>query len=307
MVVIGVINQEFLHHNANRSYPFAERATKTPNIGAQEAAVPNNFLVAAKIVVNATPEQVNVANFYISRLTVYHGGVNFIINYRGNEGDIKVGTVTAIDLGTHDHLNITVPIIALNNWKGLSGHVTVGTFEQVRSMLGDYSFDLPATQLDVDVVSFSSAAVTSITVIENGAAHAPIYGDIQIVAGENIKIDESYDNETQSTELRISRVINDVIERRRCIQTINMVPPDVDGNIAIVSHSPCLQVENDVNASTVVLTETCCDPCCGCEELSVIKQGIQNLLQANNEVRLYQQKLEQQLVQLASTFSVTGI
>jgi len=305
-MLIGVVNQELLQHNGNRSYPLSEQATKLPIVGGADFTIPNNFLVAAKIVISATPDIVNVSNFYISRLTVYNGGVNIVISYydenaTGGASDLIVGTVAAADRG---ELNTTFPIIGLNRFYGLAGHVTIGTFEQVRIHLGDWQFNRFGSRFDADVINYSAAAVTSITLVENGVTHLPIYGDIKIEAGENIELHEEHDYEGH-TVIKIGRRADDPANTGRCIKTINLVSPTEDGNIDIVSHSPCLQVSEATYS--LILTETCCDPCCGCEELSSINQNISNIIQANNEIRMYQQRLEHQLNGLAATLGVTGV
>ena len=268
MVMLGVTNQEVLQHNANRSYPLSEQATKRPIQGAADFSIPDNFLVAAKLVINATPETVNIANFYIGRLIVYNKGVNIEFHYDG----VKIGVATAYDRG---RFNTTFPITGLHNSEfnyGLSGHVTIGSFEQIKCALGDYAFDLEGTRLDADVVQYSTAAVTSITVISNGTEYAPIRGDIKIVAGQNINIQEEH-HEDGHTILHIHRRVNPEVDIPQYIKTINAVRPDIGGNIAIVSSSDCLEVA-EANAQ-ITLSETCCTPCCGCEELSSIEQSIQ--------------------------------
>ena len=187
---------------------------------------------------------------------------------------------------------------------GLSGHVTVGSFEQIKCALGDYAFDVEGARLDADVVQYSTAAVTSITVISDGIEYAPIRGDIKIVAGQNISIQEEHHGDGH-TILHIHRRINPDLDTPQCIKTINAVRPDTDGNIALVSRSECLEVTEE-NAQ-IVISETCCDPCCGCEELSSIEQSIQNIIQANTEIRLNQQKLEEQLRHLQIAMSITGV
>ena len=299
-MLIGVTNQEFLQHNSNRSYPLSEQTTKLSGEG---FTIPNNFLVAAKIVVNATPEQVNISNFYIGRLIVYNGGIRIDICYQDNNKSIRVGVVTAADT---DRYNVTFPIIGVHTkdfLHGLAGHITIGTFDQIKYNLGDYPFDVVGGRFDVDVVQYSTAAVTSVTVEANGITYQPIRGDIKIVAGKNINIHP--ESEEGHTVLRISRQSSDTELRCRCIKTINEVTPDKDGNIELVSASPCLKITEET--AKLNITETCCEPCCECEELAMITNGIQSLVQAHTDIRLYQHKLEQQLQQLTTTLSITGV
>ena len=293
-MLIGVFNQEFLQHNANRSYPLSEQATKQPTIGT-DCTIPDNFLVAAKIVLNATPNVVAVDKFYIRRLTVYNGGVSILIGY----DNLIVGSVTAADTGQR---NTTFPIEGLNSFYGLTGHITIGTFEQLKTKLGDYTFDLSGSRFDTDVINYSPAAVTSITIVENGVAREPIYGAIKIVAGDNMSVKES--NEGGHTKLTITREESE-FEKRRCIKTIKGVAPDANGNLGFESISECLQISE--TAHGLRFDENCCEPCCGCEELESLNVTINNILQSNNEIRMCQQKIEQQLLNLTTTLNITGV
>jgi len=298
-MLIGHINSEFNQHNANRSYPLSERATKQPDFGAKDFTIPNNFLVAARIVVNAMPEQVDITKFYIGNITVYNGGVRILIHHESQQ--LAVGAVTAPD---NNQLDAAFPIRERKNgngFYGLTGHVTIGTFEQLRPHLGDYKFQPDATRFDPDVISYSAAAVTSITVIENGIAQPTIYGDIKIEAGENVKITTTHGPHTTLTIDRAPIILEPEI----CIKTINSVSPTPDGNINIVSNTHCLKLES--GEASITIDETCCDPCCGCEELETLKNSIETLTQANTNIRTYQQQLLSQLNNLATILNITGV
>jgi hypothetical protein len=303
MVMLGVTNQELLQHNSNRSYPLSERATKQPILGASDFSIPDNFLVAARIVVNATPDVVNISNFYIVRLTFYNSGALIEIHYETEEGGILVGKVIA---SYSDDYNTTYTIQGLRSSEfscGLSGHITIGTFDQVQVCLGDYAFDLNGGRLDPDVVQYSTAAVTSITIISNGQQSAPIYGDIKLAAGNNIIL-QAVQATNQPTEIYIARQLNE-IELPSYIKTINSVKPSEGGNIIIASATDCLKITEEAN--DIVISETCSTPCCGCEELAAIISNIEALMQAQTNMQVFQQALEQQLNHLTTNLAISGI
>jgi hypothetical protein len=303
MVMLGVTNQEFLQHNSNRSYPLSERATKQPIIGADDFVIPDNFLVAARLVVNATPDVINVSNFYIGRLILYNGGALIEINYESEAGGILVGKVIA---SYSDDYNTTYNIQGLISSEfsyGLSGHITIGTFDQVQVCLGDYTFDLAGGRFDPDVVQYSTAAVTSITIISNRQQSAPIYGDIQLIAGDNITL-QAVQATNQPTEIYIARQLNE-IELPNYIKTINSIKPSEDGNITIASATDCLKITEESN--DIVISETCSTPCCGCEELAAIVSNVEALMQAQTNMQIFQQALEQQLNHLITNLAISGV
>jgi hypothetical protein len=302
MVLLGITNQEFLQHNSNRSYPLSERATKRPISGTADFLIPDNFLVAAKIVVNTTPNVCDISNFYIGRIASYNGGVLIEIYHNTGKGNIKVGTATAIDTGEFNTTFIINGLHTAGFDYGLTGHITVGTFEQMKGCLGDFTFDLAGGRFDPDVVQYSTASVTSVTVVSNGHTYAPIRGDIKLVAGKNVSL-QAIQNKDQATEIHIHRQINEA-EIPKCVKSINSVTPTEDGQIWFESATQCLKITDDANR--IVVNETCSEPCCGCEEFETIVSSIENILQSITNMQVYQQQLEQQIQQLLRNLAITG-
>jgi hypothetical protein len=302
-MLIGLFNQEFLAHNALRSYPLSERATKTPGVGG-DFRIPDSLFVGAKLTLTASAGDIRIDEFYISRLTIYPTGINVVVSYAGQE----VGTC-AFTVEGQEVRNVTAPVIGLGNFYGLGGHVTLGSFEQARFWPGDYKFNLDGGRLDPDVIHYSAVSVTSVRIVNKKDSAVvnqyELTGRVNIV-GDNesgIKVDVKEANEFTTVTITKNCPTADF----GAIKTINFISPDKDGNIQLESLTPCLEVAADASDHKLTVTETCCSPCCGCEELEELEQTIAELRQSTVDIRMFQQKLESALDQLATSLNITGI
>jgi len=312
-MLVGTLNREFLAHNAVRSYPLAGDATKRPKMGG-DFALPDNLLVAMRLAISASPSEIDVNGFYISRLTVYPEGANLVISYGGS----PVGTASL----SADTSYTTFPVIGLNDFHGLAGHITLGSFDRSCCWVGDYQFDHSGTKLDPDVIQYAPNSITSITIVTPTRTRRITSGDVCIIGGDKISItitDDDHcpsgpggtggpgtggDDGERDTVVVISRQ-NDDTGGRGCIRLINGVGPDEDGNIDITPVTPCLKLEKEPGGITI--NEVCCDPCCGCEELKAITQSIAEIQQGNADIRQYQERMDREMQQLITNLNITGI
>lgn len=303
-MLIGAFNSEFLNHNSLRSYPLSEKATKTPADGS-DFRIPNDFFVGAKIVTTASPAEVKVDEFYISKITVYSQGANVTISYAGNE-------VATCSLANNEEIYPTFALTGVGEFASqyhITGHITLGSFETLKNWPGSYSFDLSGGRLDPDVINYSVALITPLVIsVGESGSEVPITSmsvidHVRFTAGKGIKVTEQVDSSGRAV-FKISKEMG-AGDGTTYIRTINAIAPDESGNFQIESLTGCLSVDAVDNGIT--LSETCTDPCCGCEELETIDQQIVELQQANVDIQMYQQKLEEKLLQLATALNITGI
>ena len=109
-----------------------------------------------------------------------------------------------------------------------------------------------------------------------------IQGDIELVAGDNISMVFS-DLGGGSKQLKISAVTNsDFQESCACpddttgepIRTINGLGPDPSGNFDIEGLG-CLSLQT--STGLIQMTDTCAEPCCGCQELETLRSELNRL------------------------------
>ncbi|MDR3111514.1 MAG: hypothetical protein LBU65_17725 [Planctomycetaceae bacterium] len=297
MPFLSFTNQEFLDQNAVRAYPLSEQATRKPvAAGDSSYRLPDNLLVACKIAITASPTDVDVTKFYVRKITPYGTGVSIVFAH----GDTDIAQVTVKNDSQVNHTHLLNP---LNDFHNLSGHVTIGSLAQCMETLGDFTFDLTGTNLDADCIQYSPQVVTSITVTSNGHKYPPIYGDINLVAGDNVTIAAAAND--GRTTLTISRSMPETEDDCDCIKTISGIPPDASGNIDIKSDSACVDIT--ASAATLTISENCCQPCCGCEELATIVEQFRLLQATAGDVDAYIQRLELQMQYLSTYVSTLSV
>lgn len=60
------------------------------------------------------------------------------------------------------------------------------------------------------------------------------------------------------------------------IKTINGIEGDANNNFALVA-GDCIEIENDTEAHSITITETCSQPCCDSEQINIIKEMLHTL------------------------------
>jgi hypothetical protein len=299
--MLKVINHEFLYHNAVRAYPFAEDASRVSSIGEHEVRIPDDFLLGCKLSLAASPEQVNPANFYVSRLSVYPHGSTITISYQDADESIVEAAVVLVVFDSNDDCFQVLEIIPTNSFYNLTGHITVGTGKNLLNNPGEYLFTLDATRFDLDCIDYLPKCVTSLTVETGNETSSPIYGDIVLAAGNNVEL--AISKEGATTVITVNAQFE--YEAQSGILTINHVGPDSDGNIDIVSKTECLQIEAETGL--IEITNNCSSPCCGCDELKQITTNHEILTSKLNAIEAFEQYLQSSLTALHNSLGMSGI
>jgi hypothetical protein len=299
--MLKVINHEFLYHNAIRAYPFAEDATRISSIGEHEIRIPDDFLLGCNLSLAAAPDQVNPANFYVSRLSVYPRGATITIAYQDEEENItEVAVVTAIFDEEGDCFKV-FEIIPTDTFYNLTGHITIGAGKNLLNNPGEYLFALDATRFDLDCIEYSPKCITAVTVESGNETSVPIYGDIVLRAGSNIELE----TEKQGNTTTITIKANFASEEQTGILTRNHVGPDETGNINILSTTECLRLEEEPGLITI--TNNCATPCCGCDELKQLTTNHEILTSKLNAIEAFEQYLQSSLTALHNSLGISGI
>lgn len=300
--MLDLINNEFLSHNALRSYPFADGMSLRPSID-REKRLPDDFLVGATIVLTNNDITTNFECFFLQRLSVYPQGCALTIGYLNKDGStIAVGR--SIFSLISPKTNTTVIIEAINNFYGLQGHLTVGNFDTLLEQFsGDWTFKPEDTFFDPDVVNSTPRCVSSVVVHTADTISEPIYGEISFVEGDNINL-EYYQSGTGIMCLKIGVNVKDTENRvTGPIYTINELPPSPTGDFQITSISNCLDVIS--GAGKIELRDVCSEPCCGCNELQVINNQIKNQIEMLHDIQALQRQLETQLEMLKISLAMS--
>lgn len=275
----AIWNVEWLNANSQRAFPFADWAALKDRTGT--ITIPSSFLVAAYIATHAGLE-VEPDKFYLKTLGIYPTGFNLAFAYDDGSGDPPV--VAAVNVATATHTeNRSYPLAGVDDFDDATGKVAVGTLDAIAALPpGQYVFDPAATAIEPDCIRPMIRGISSVVVV-NGLDRSPrIYGDIELVAGNNMRI--VVEDIEGSTPRIIFNAISGEGLNEVCvcnddptsppIRFINGIPPLLDGNFRILGDD-CLDVQPITNG--LQLVDKCSKPCCGCTELDALIQQSQTI------------------------------
>lgn len=266
-------NQQWLNQNAQRSYPLVDWGSKQDQTGS--ITIPDSFIVALHFPVHAGLD-VEAHKFFIKTLGIYTTGYNIGIGYDDGTADPPVVGAVNVARSTHTE-NRSYAIAGVDDFDDSVGKIAIGALDEVDLLSpGQYVFDYAAAGLEADAIRPQIRGITSLAVVTaSGEVSERIYGDVELVAGENMQINVSQVaglasqiifNAIDGEGLNEECICEDVSEQQ-CIATINGIPPLPDGNFRIVGDN-CLDVTPIDHGIQIV--DTCSQPCCGCEELDAL-------------------------------------
>ncbi len=270
---IGNWNLQWLNHNSQRSYPLTERATKIDTTGT--IRLPDSFIVALYLPIHSglafAPN-----NFFIKSVLIAPTGFNITVGY--DNGSSAVDVAAANIVRSNYQPNRSYALGGVGDFDDCVGRVVLGTLDEIDQLPpGLYAFTRAAGELETDAVRPMLRAVTRLRVSNNAELSEPIYGDVTLVAGNNVRITAvAFETETEIIFDAISGTnLNEECycetpEIGSCIRCINGVC-STDGNF-IIAPDDCIQITPMSNG--LKLADTCAQPCCGCTELDAIVDQI---------------------------------
>lgn len=270
---LGHFNLQFLNHNSQRSYPLTERATKLDSTGT--IRLPDSFIVALYLPIHSglafAPNR-----FFIKSLLIAPTGFNITVGYDNNGTVVDVAAANIIR--SNYQPNRSYALGGVDDFDDCVGRVVLGALDEIDQLPpGLYEFTFAAGELEPDTIRPMLRAVTRLRVSNKGETSAPIYGDVTLVAGNNVRITAvSFAAETEIIFDAISGTnLNEECycetpEIGSCIRCINGVC-STDGNF-ILAPDDCIQITPMSNG--LKFADTCAQPCCGCTELDAIVNQI---------------------------------
>ena len=298
----GNWNLEWLNHNSQRAYPLAEDATKLDSTGSFE--IPDSFLVGLYFPIHAG---VNVSpdKFYISSIAIFATGYNVAISY--DDGSASPPVVAAANIAKSTHVeNTSYALAGSGNFDDSVGKLVLGRFDDIdRTGAGQYAFDFLGGKLDADAIRPMLRGISSISLIQGVDETEKIYGDVELVAGSNIRLTRSVGGNVdfiQIDAIQGEGLIEDCIcegdETATPILTINGIHPTPQGNFTLLGNS-CMTIEPINNG--LEFNDVCSEPCCGCKELEAITNDLERFGDAASTLKNFINRLESQVNQMSST------
>jgi hypothetical protein len=279
---IGNWNLQWLNHNSQRSYPLTERATKRDlkNV----ITIPDSFIVGMYFPIHAgttfTPN-----GFYVSSLLVSPTGFNIIIGYTSDpESPNTTNTITQVAAANIARANYSAntayALAGINEFYDSVGYVVLGNLDEIdKQPVGLYNFNFDGGEIETDAIRPMLRAVSSLRVSNNGELSDRIYGNVTLLAGDNIRFDVAAGG--GETYITINAVSNadlnqtclcDVVDTGECIRSINGIYAPT-GEFVLAPNT-CLSATPFTDQSGLQLEDTCAQPCCGCSELDALRDQV---------------------------------
>jgi hypothetical protein len=276
-VPLGIWDLEWLNQNSQRRYPLTDDSSGEDASGT--FTLPNDFLVELDIPVHAGLD-VSPAGFFVKSLGVYATGFLLLIGYQPTTGD-PVEVATAMIPRTGHRTNNVYALGGINDFADTVGKVCIGSLDGIDDQpAGQFEFNAADTRVDPDCVRPIIRGISSI-IVSNGTERSErLYGDIELVADENVQLVPVIVS-GQDPQIRISAVKGEgLAEECVCegdtddppIKRINGIPPTAAGDFTVLGND-CLKPEGIKNG--IRLSDVCSEPCCGCEELEVVTRAME--------------------------------
>ena len=273
---LGNWNLQWLNHNSQRSFPIVDWADSTDETGTIK--IPDNFILALHFPIHAGMA-VEIEKFYIQSLGIFPTGFNIAIGYDGGTNNRPLVASVNIARSIHEEYR-SYALAGSDDFDDSVGKIVIGRLDEIDLLPpGVYNFDPASTNLDTDAIRPMIRGISSLTVVNGSDRSERIYGDIELVAGDNMRIVANQISGF-APQVVFSAISGEGLNEEcaceeegegPCLRFINGIPPLPDGNFRIVGNK-CLDVQPIENG--LQLLDLCSEPCCGCEELEALTRQI---------------------------------
>jgi len=277
----------WLNTNATRNYPISQEANLTP-LGSSGFNLPDGVILDMRLSVPYSPK-IKPFYFYLKSISAYAHGIILEIGYynAGIVSSEKATVAISEAIVAEDHTSpttYTLSGVSTNeeyDFSNVVGVVTIGSLTQLLSNPpGRVDFNTDA-YLESTVVSMNTAGVSSIRVGGDlQAAGTALTGHVIVRPRTNFGIQTSAtENSLTFSALKGLGLTADCtcegeIELGPCIRKINGLSPDQNGNIDLIAGT-CISLAKA--SAAITISETCSEPCCGCDQLSIVVGDLRDL------------------------------
>ena len=301
----GLWNADWLDSNAARKYPLHEEAELWD--ATHSFRIPNDFLV--DLIWPTHPDVLlDPTKFHVAGIAIFGSGVVLTLGYNGT----PIGS-TIIPVSTFAH-NSTYTIQGTGEFFDSIGKVVIGALDNVIANAGAFTFGPLDAPLETTTVKPALRNVSALYLQNGTEVSDAIQGDVVLRAGRNMQI-----RIVRGVGGAPDMIILDALDGSGlnkdcacaenpdtpCIQTINGVGPDNNGNLDLLPDD-CLQLTPNVAAHSIALKDKCCTPCCGCEELTVVRTTLENVSNQLNALENLQTTIEGNLANLETVLAASG-
>ena len=301
---LGHWNLQWLNHNSQRSYPITDFATSEDTT--QTIKIPDDFILGFYFPVHAGLN-VQDEKFYIRQLTITSLGYSLVFAY--DDGTATPPLIGSVNINKASHTEYTsYAVPGTDIFDDSVGKIVIGPLTSIDKLpVGTYSFTRDDAQLETDCIRPMIRGITSITVVNGSDSSERIYGDIELAAGNNMRITSAAVS-GQPTQVIFSAiegeglneecVCDDDDETAPCIRFINGIPPLSNGNFRMTGNK-CMDLQPITNG--IEINDICSEPCCGCEELTALTRQIDRFADGVVTIQGFVNRLNAEVTQMSLT------
>jgi hypothetical protein len=299
---IGNWNLQWLNHNSQRSYPLTERTSKVDTT--DTIRIPDSFIVGLYLPIHAGLS-VQTDQFFVNTLLISPTGYAVGIGYFDPTTQQSTLVASATVAKATHAANNTYALGGINDFADTIGQIVIGRLDEIDTLPpGLYTFSRNAAELETDTIRPMIRGVSAIRVINNQEISPDLYGDIELVAGTNFRIDYAVNPASGRPRITLNAISGlnlnaacdcDVNDTGECIRCINGVCSD-DGNFTIAGNE-CVTVGASGNG--LQLADVCAVPCCGCAELDAIKTQIDRFSDGVSTMQNFVTRLSSEVTQMS--------
>ncbi len=284
-------NLDFLNQNSLRNFPLKEGLSALSL--SDEFVIPESFLLDCSLAMSSNIDR----TYYVSKV---QNTPEIITVEISDDLDVVAGLFT-ITVDTHETYGEYF-LAPSADYVGANGRLTVGDLRDISNLqTGIFHFEITSTELEMRCVVPSLNAINRMLFIdEKGLTHA-MTGNVTIVARNNLKFRKSGDVIFLDAGDGLG-LNKDCIDELPCIRTIRNVAGDDDGNFTFLG-ADCAQFSEMTTPPGLMLQETCCKPCMGCDEISELTERVMHLEVDLLRLKEYAQRTQEIIAQFSQTTS----
>jgi hypothetical protein len=301
----GLWNADFLNANAARKYPLHEGAELWDTT--HSFRIPDDFLV--DLIWPTHPDAlIDPTKFHVAGVAIFASGVVLTIGYNGT----PIGS-TIISSSGFVH-NSTYLIQGTGEFSDSVGKVVIGALDNIINNAGAFVFGPTDAPIETTAIKPALRNVSALYLQNGTEVSDAINGDVVLRAGRNMQI-----RVVRGTGTDPDMIILDALDGTGlnedctcaenpdtpCIRTINGVGPDENGNLDLLPDD-CILLTPNIAGHSIALKDKCCTPCCGCEELTVVRTTLENVSNQINALENLQQTIAGSLTNLEVVLAASG-
>jgi hypothetical protein len=286
---------DYLNLNSLRRYPLREGTSVKSLDGLFE--LPDTFIVEFSLAASNDVSK----RYYISKFFNKIFSVTIEISEIPQTAEESIRVVGSFDIDLNNHkVNDTYYLIALNDYVGARGRLTVGNVDDLRTQpAGNFSFTSEATEFEPKTIVPGLAGVTRIKYVDSEANTRSLTGDVVMQARNNMRFQYEVEENRVVMDVGDNLGLNKNCDVINCVRRINGVGPADDGNLSLVGVD-CLNISSTA-PYTLELKDSCCTPCSGCEDLSELTTRLTSLENKFIELKSFYTTINGQLTNYLTT------